>query len=42
VDEDDDRNASEVLPGVPVVRKIHACFLQYQLFLLLLKPTKRC
>jgi hypothetical protein len=38
VQQNDNGNASEVLPGVLLMRKIHACFLQYQLFLLLLNP----
>jgi hypothetical protein len=29
---DDNGNASEILPGLLIMRKIHACFLQYQLF----------
>ncbi|UUZ47315.1 hypothetical protein LP420_28645 [Massilia sp. B-10] len=33
VNQDDSCNASEILPGLLLMRKIHACFLQYQLFL---------
>jgi hypothetical protein len=39
VQQNDNGNACKVLPGAfLVVREIHACFLQYQLFLLLLNP----